>query len=652
MATLERIRDVVTSKPKPEAYVQDRIKRGRDRMREDSEVRRQCWEFWRGNQYCSVNSEKYLVSQSTVTNQDGTGKPSHRVRRVRNLIQPMVARKVSLSTSRVPGYEVNPSTVDLEDQGAARLAGKVARFGWDAWRVRHATVKVVTSALVADEGFAWPFFDTSIGPFIDGDVGVGDVRVRTFGPNEVFWEPGIDFHESRWHVVEQARPLDEVKNLPGFLGGSLEPDGQADETTKRSDQNTKLVMVTDYLERPSAKEPQGRWVTIANKTVICEEKPFPCVDGEGNTVDEPVLHKLAFITDPDSDRDMGLVRHQLDPQRTVNDCTNKQTEWKNLAMNPQVIVKNGKLVQKLNDIPGSVTEFWGSGDVAWRPVPPMPPELTVMKQEAKEDMQYIAADQDPPTGVESGKGLAASFENDQAVWSSFYAELADWHSRLMRHCLYLVQQFYTEPRLLKIRGRTGPELVRDFKGADLKGQADVTVLPGSIEPRTRAILEQRIMTFAQMQWISKEAAMAALNGGSAEALIDSYELDIYRAHSILEKIKEGPQAFLAAPPGPDGKPVWMPRPFDNIDVHKTIFEDFMKTQEWDLLPPPVQEATRLYYDGLLALEAEKLAREAQQQQMMAEGLGMANAARPQGPSDMPSTPGTPDPNINQQIAKS
>jgi hypothetical protein len=54
-------------------------------------------------------------------------------------------------------------------------------------------------------------------------------------------------------------------------------------------------MVTEYLERPSPKNPQGRWVVIANDRVVCKPRPYPCTDGDGTTLDEPVLHKLAFI---------------------------------------------------------------------------------------------------------------------------------------------------------------------------------------------------------------------------------------------------------------------------------------------------------------------------------------------------------------------
>ena len=70
---------------------------------------------------------------------------------------------------------------------------------------------MVTYAVVADMGFAWPYFDTTVGSPIADGVSTGEIVIRIFGPNEVFWEPGVRFSESRWHAVERA--CDEIRWL-------------------------------------------------------------------------------------------------------------------------------------------------------------------------------------------------------------------------------------------------------------------------------------------------------------------------------------------------------------------------------------------------------------------------------------------------------
>jgi hypothetical protein len=61
----------------------------------------------------------------------------------------------------------------------------------------------------------------------------------------------------------------------------------------------------------------------------------------------------------------------------------------------------------------------------------------------------------------------------------------------------------------------------------------------------------------------------------------------------------------------------------------------------------VQEACTLYYDGLEQLEQAAAERQAIQQQQLAQGLGMANASRPQSPVAMPDVPGGSTPQVPQ-----
>lgn len=674
----------------------EKIKRGRERMESDAPKRNECLEFWRGNQYCSVNSNNNLTYQATVSNVDGGGKPRHRMRTVRNIILDVVAHEVSAATQRTPSYECNPSTTDPEDISAARLSERVALYGYDQWRLLRATQNTVTYAVVADEGFAWPYWDSTIGPYIQGNVGQGDIRVRVFGGNQVFWEPGVNFDESRWHAVEQAMDPKDIEEMDGYEGGKLIPDASSgDKTTKDTPQQAKLVMVTDYLERPSPSNPIGAWITIANGKRIQPDRPYPCLDAENNVLDEPVLHRLSYFSDPDNDRDMGLVRHLLDPQRTVNDATNKQLEWKNLALNPQVFIINGILDQPITDEPGiqyNVQALSGDAGIKFRDVPAVPRELQEMKDDGVKDIARIAAQNDVPTQVEAGKAIAALLDRDQSRRLNFLANLAEFHSRLMRHCLYLVQRHYTEERLLKIRGEESDfEVIRDFLGAQLRGQADVRVYPSSLEPQTRQAIEAQVLAYADRMWISPEEAMAAINNGSARALIRKTELNIARARLIIQKIKDGPEfIFNSAPrqafPGeldpvpqtdPMGNPItqidpmtgmevpvmgppidpmtgevqttvpgWMPRPFDNVGVHMAVFEDFMMSAVYDDLEPGMQEATNAYYEALLSLKAKHAAEQQAEDAAMAQELGAANATRPPTSGQ----PSMPSPDNNNQLS--
>jgi hypothetical protein len=621
-----------------------KLKRGRDRMMAGSAARKEAMEFYRGNHYAFVSQSGQLQYQATANSWTrGTGKPSHRVRNTRNLIYDIVLHEVSQSTQRVPSYQVSPSTTDPEDIGAARLAEKVALYGYDAWRVRNATVKAVLYAIVQGEGFVWPYFDNQIGTPLADDVATGDICLRVYGGNEVYWEAGCRFEDSPWHAIEHARPLEAVKADPRYDGGELTADAASNDASQRNKAASQMVIVTDYLELPTPQNPTGSWETLANDRVIYDPTDYPCTDGEGKPTHEPVINRLSYAVDPDSERDLGLVGQLLDAQRTYNDAGNKMSEWKNLALMPQILAPTGAITTPLTDEPGAIVNYMPSFGFKpeWRPTPPVPRELFEMQERAEQELYRIAAQNDIPTQVESGKGIQALLERDDSRRADFRMGLADFHSRLMRHCLYLAQKHYSEPRLLKIKGRFGPETISDFKGSDLKSQVDVTVLPGSLEPKTKEALEQKVMNYATLGWISPEAAMAAINGGTAEKLIESYELDVARANLVIQKLKAGPDVFFAIPPRFDsrvGREVegWFPRPFDNIGVHMAIFSDWMKTEDYDMAAPEIQEAAALYYETCEQLKAEEAAKAAAEQTLQAESLGMSNAAKPQGPTPLPS----------------
>jgi hypothetical protein len=183
--------------PKP---VAERMKRGRDRMREGAPKRNECLAFARGDQYRWVDGKNTLQTQNTTTTIDGRGKPRHRIRQTRNFLFDIVENEVSSVIQKVPGYEVSPSSAEPRRETAAALSRKVALYGYDKWGLRKVTERVVRLSIVADEGFAWPYFDNTVGPYLPPDengkrVGQGEIKVRVYGPNEVFWEPGIDFDD-------------------------------------------------------------------------------------------------------------------------------------------------------------------------------------------------------------------------------------------------------------------------------------------------------------------------------------------------------------------------------------------------------------------------------------------------------------------------
>ena len=279
--TLEQVRAALRG-PKNELS-KDRLEtiaRGRERQNKRIPKVNQSYEFWRGNQYWYTDERGILQQQlggpSGIT---APGKTSWRVREPHNILIDIVAHEVSAATSRVPGYEVVPTTGDPEDASAAQVAQRIAIYGHDKWGIDDAAVEAVTHAVVGGEAFAWVYWDSNKGPYIEGtDVGIGDVCVEIYSGTQVFWEPGQRFEKSDWIAIDTLMTPDGAKRLDGYnFKGELVPDADSAEHVQRgySNPERKMVMVTQYLERPTRDNPKGRWLVIANNQVICEPRDYP-----------------------------------------------------------------------------------------------------------------------------------------------------------------------------------------------------------------------------------------------------------------------------------------------------------------------------------------------------------------------------------------
>jgi hypothetical protein len=646
--------------------IRDRVKRGKVAARKDANLRRLCQKFWQGEHYWYQNVQGALRVLSTALIDVTGGKPGHRVRNTYNFIQQIVEGKVSASTGTTPGYEIDPSSADLEDVAAARIAEQVAYYGYDKWWLRRARKKVYTTAFVQREGFAMPYFDACVGPYLPGPggelQGLGEIRVETFNRSEVLWEPGVDFMDSPWHAVERAVLVEKIGQLPGYIGGLLAKDATTADlpSEKASDQ---MAVLTDYMERPCQKYPNGRRCFIAGGRIVVDFsqtdgapegadwwESYPYMDAHGVVCDEPCIHRLSYTVNPEGD-DLGLVERLIDLTRTIDDCWNKLLEWKNRCLMPRIMAPAGSNI-RTNDVPGGV-DYYKVDPInptvtpQWEKSPPIPQELFQMLNLALDQLRALANDFDvQPDPNVAAKTVTAAAQQAQSHWDGFLGDAAEFDSRLMRHCLTLVARFYTEERLLPIRGRHGWEPSRTFRGMDLRSQANVRVSKTSLETKGRAQTMQEIQ-FVQANWpgyITAEAALAALHGGSGENLGRGYQLDVATAWDVVQRLRGGPDAAAAFGWRQDmdfGDPAlgfmvpgWTPRRVDNIAVWKQVVGDSMKEDSYRQLPPETQHLFEMVFAQLEHQEQQRKLQVVAQEQGMAAQLGGMNAARPQLPAPL------------------
>src|ERR1044072_7313855 len=134
----------------------------------------------------------------------------------------------------------------------------------------------------------------------------------------------------------------------------------------------------------------------------------------------------------------------------------------------------------MTDEPHAAFEVQNPDRVQWRnPIAP-PAFLESMQERGLREIAAVCSQNAIPSQVESGKGIQALLENDQTARQAFLANLAEFHARLMHHCLTLVQLYYNTARDLMIVGNFGPDYMHGFLGSHLLNQTHVRVLPGAL----------------------------------------------------------------------------------------------------------------------------------------------------------------------------
>ena len=536
------------------------MNRGRAVMKRDASKRRLCVRFERGDTWWHIDERSKLNFTQTVTTAAGGGKPPHKIRNSYNFIGPIIEDKVSSATQRIPSFEIDPSTTDPEDAGAAKLSEKVAIYGYDTWRMRKTAIDAVKTAVGhGGASYTMPFWEPNVGPYtpVDGDyIGQGDVRLLVLGGNEVYWEAGSDYETSPWWATERARLIESVRQTPGYVGGELSPDASTSDIPTDRNPTDNMVMVTEFFERPCPKWPRGRWFTIAQGKVVVDARlidprneypwqDFPLQDPDGQVVDMPIMERLVYKHDPDDDDDLGLTWSLIDFQRAAQDCINKMLEYKNRGLALQMLAPINSLVTRPDDVPNAIRYYKLSpnGEKPEWEDPPSAQILNALQQIFNlviDQMNRVASYEDVKAESNvAAKTTQAVIEQSMARWQSFLGDLAEWWSRIMRRCLNLVARYYTEPRTLQIRGRTGWESIPDFKGAKLLGQTNVRVFPGSLEYLTRAQIMAKVQYYAMMGWVTREQAMAAIEGGQAEKLTEGYDQDVAKVNRIIGRIRDG-----------------------------------------------------------------------------------------------------------------
>jgi hypothetical protein len=374
---------------------------------------------------------------------------------------------------------------------------------------------------------------------------------------------------------------------------------------------------------PTKSQPKGRVVEWSVQLADCLEDrkwDYP----------SPVLPYVKFGGNPIPGQlyDQGVIQQAIPLQKELNKTLSQIIEQKNMTIRPQWMSPRGSMqgVRMTNE-PGANWEFTPIAGMRPEPIqmPSIPNyvfgHLAEIKQRIADvfGLNEVMQGQVPPN-VEAGIAidLLQEMATDRLAPQirSMEHSLADFARLILEYA----KTYYSEPRLMRIRGGAGGSQtqVQRFVQSDLNGAIDVRVEAGSGLPRTRAGRQARVEWMMQQGLIRPEYAYKYLDTADMVGAADLMQLDEDQQLREIEMMIQGrpfnqiavAQAKQQLQQGIDpdsGQQIdpsqinqdfvqkalddasYKPGQFDNHSIHIDVGARFMKGIEYLALPEDAQQ---------------------------------------------------------------
>lgn len=666
--------------------IKDRLERSRKQRALYETGWALCDAYYHGRQNVtrSISDPNRLVELAS-RRQHSSGELTYR--RITNRILPTISTLVAKYNSRMPGWSVEPDSGDPVAINNARASEHALMAEYDRLGLARKFADVLTLAANQGEGFMYPYWDGKAGASLGEGVYEGAVAIAVLPPQCVLWEQGLRFEESRWVAIERGLPKSEIKRRYGLNEprmDAVEAGSLVDNVMVAGEREANMVKVVEYLERPCDDYPAGRRLVVIGEDIV-ENEAYPYSPADFHeTMDQNWPVRYSYYVSPSRDRDMGVTEHLIDLQNAWNVTENQISKIKDLRANRPIISLKGSYTGPSNLIPGAKYEYNDpDGKPQFLEVPDVGGDVfnyVEMLRRSFEDIsgQHQVSSGQAPSGVDTASGIQSLIDQDDSQRASILRNLAQSHSALGLRILLLLRKYATEQRLMLYTGKSGHDGAMQFRGSNQvpRKHLSVRVSPGSIEGRTRDQISTMVMAYADRGWIDPRIAMSAVEAGTAENILDQFDLDVQwqqredrrmagfaqdqqmiqqltialqedadNKAKFQEVVQLAQQVGQEPPPPPPPAGPWPhAREFDNHQIHMDTMNLFRKTEEFDLLPEPVKAAFQAHYEEHESFMAQAEARQFQAQQQQAVEQGQANAARPARVRGVPSAPA---PSINR-----
>jgi hypothetical protein len=480
-----------------------------------------------------------------------------------------------------------------EDLQISEIHGHIQKAIWARNKMRGKLVKYVKNGLVLGDGIIKCWFNA------DACDGMGDVEYSIVDNRHFFPSPGaLDIQDAAYCIFAANMPINYIERMyPSARGkivaGVWEEDLGGNRTFSSSTgsypstgpiagtDGTVTLSNTSWAKSgvsPTQEVDRGHIATLIEMWHRIDGKVWVTVFANGIQLRHsrsPFRHnrypfvKWSNYPIPSSFWSMGEVQQLESLQRFINSRRGQIQDLLRICSNPPIVAdaNSGINPKAMTGRPGVILYKNQGTDVHWMPTPNIPSALFQVQQLDKGDFDSISGIYDvtkgrDPGNIEAAKAITALQEAAQTRVRLKVRNLEDSLQELGEQSVALVQQYYTEERVIRMVGGnpSAPDFmvinkkIVDKIGNEIKindvgvGKYDVEIGVGSTMPVNKTARSAEMKELFQLGIVD------------AQAVLENSTLPAQQVAAISERMKKAQMEQMqaeqgaVAPEGGGGQP--------------------------------------------------------------------------------------------------
>lgn len=561
-----------------------------------------------------------------------------RTRKTMNYILPLYRSLLSRMIQMKQRVTVDPLTNQERDKAASRVSQEALEDFWLNVNVSNPILKQKYAGmlqillklfgfmLTVGKGHLMPFYNPNAKakvlfenlenkPIINAQVGAVEVEVDHW--LNVFPDP-----MGRFKIHKKILPVDYIEELYG-VAVKEEEVGLSDIEKQLlqlleggdTDRFKNSAEVYTRWELPNKRNPEGRLFVHTKDRMLIKPQAIP-PEYQGSIP----IYDFDFI-DIMLAHPQGIIDQLIPSQEELNHTVSRLHEYKKWFAGKILVPDGTKLSSSYNDQVGQVVKYDASGGKPEFQTPPSPPAFIMQELiRIRKDMEDLAATHDASQGraqpgIKSGVAIENLSELDQSQLTPVLILIETQLSFFCETVLNIMEEKYSEPRLVGIAGDQLAQDVKTFKGDNVAGNRRVKISLGNNLPVSREARQETIAGWLKAGLITPEEARGMLEFGSLDNIL--HNLDENAEKMEIQELVKGVQIEV--------------QPWENHSKRIKILTDFLMSE-------PVIELRKKSTAGdqqATAIMENLVSHRAQHQEALSREMNIMN---PKGPGTQPTAP--------------